>query len=196
MILVELSFRNESVYMMKKDITGLTNEEWFLKNILEADYFPEEENNNKLEINEDKYTALSIIDSMRYNRLIVYPRVSMDYLLLLAEKWCIPENIIDMIKVRMEHNINVNNLDYAIHENPIFNEIDNLVFKCENCCTGFKMAENKNDSCITHRTFHPGIETFMCCGGKYGSMPCTLGFHILDNYDMTKYLALKKFNNK
>ena len=112
MNLVELSFRNESVYMTKNDITGLTNEEWFLKNILEADYFPEEENNNKLEINEDKYTALSIIDSMRYNRLIVYPRVSMDYLLLLAEKLCIPENIIDMIKVRMEHNINVRNFKY------------------------------------------------------------------------------------
>ena len=47
----------------------------------------------------------------------------MDYLLLLAEKWCIPENIIDMIKIRMEHNINVNNLDYAIHENPIFDEV-------------------------------------------------------------------------
>lgn len=195
MNLIELSFRNESVFMTKNDITGLTNEEWFLNTILEENYFPEEEN-NKLEINEDKYTALSIIDSMRYNRLIVYPRVSMDYLLLLAEKWCIPENIIDMIKIRIENNIHVNNLDYAIHETPIFDEIDNLIFKCENCSAGFKMAENKNKSCVFHRNFHPAIEKFMCCGGNAGSAPCITGYHILSNFNQTKYLELKKNINK
>ena len=86
---------------------------------------------------------MSLLESMRYNRLIVYPRVSMDYLLLLAEKWCIPEEIIVIIKNRIENNINVNNLDYAIHEKPLYNEADNIVFKCSNCNSGFKMRENK-----------------------------------------------------
>ena len=102
--LIELSFRNEKVYMTKNDITGIVKEEWFMKTILEANYFSDQES-NKLEINEDKNTALSLIESMRYNRLIVYPKVSMDYLLLLSEKWCIPENIIDMIKERIDRNI-------------------------------------------------------------------------------------------
>ena len=190
MNILELSFRNESVFMTKGDIIGISNDEWFLKNILEVDYFPEEEN-NKLEINEDKNTAMSLIESMRYNRLIVYPRVSMDYLLLLGEKWCIPENILEMIKERMNHNINVNNLDYAIHENPVSNEIDNMVFKCYCCGVGFKMKENKRDSCVTHGIFHPGIETFICCGGKHGAGPCRTGYHVLSDCDNTKYLNQK-----
>ena len=192
--LIELSFRNEKVYMTKNDITGIVKEDWFMKTILEANYFSDQES-NKLEINEDKNTALSLIESMRYNRLIVYPRVSMDYLLLLGEKWCIPENIIGMIKERIDRNINVNNLDYQIHEEPNLCEADNIVFKCYNCGSGFKMAENKNDSCICHKTFHPGIETFMCCGGKAGSIACTLGYHVLGSSDLNKYFEMKKKTN-
>ena len=188
--LIELSFRNEKVYMTKNDITGLVKEDWFLKNILEENYFSDQEN-NKLEINEDKNTSMSLIESMRFNRLIVYPRVSLDYLLLLAEKWCIPENIIDMIKERIEKNINVNNLDYKLHEEPIVSKVDNIIFKCINCGVGFKMSENKNDSCICHRTFHPGIETFLCCGGKAGSLPCTLGYHVLSDHYQEMYLEMK-----
>lgn len=56
--LIQLSFRNEKVFMTKKDITGIIDEEWFLKTILEAEYFVDNENNkNKIEINEDKNTA-------------------------------------------------------------------------------------------------------------------------------------------
>ena len=192
MTLIELSFRNESVFMTKNDITGLTNEEWFLKTILEATYLSEEDNNNKIEINEDKNTAMSLIDSMRYNRLIVYPRVSMDYLLLLAEKWCIPENIIDMIHTRIDQNINVNNLDQAIHETPLFDEVDNLIFKCGTCSIGFKMSENKKDSCISHGIFNLNFKLFTCCGGGPGSKPCLKGYHCLNDFTLTKYLGLKK----
>lgn len=189
--LIELSFRNEKVYMTKNDITGLVKEEWFLKTILEANYFSDTDN-NKIEINEDKYTALSLIDSMRYNKLIVYPKVSMDYLLLLGEKWCIPENILDMINERINNNINVNNIEYQIHETPNVSIADNIVFTCNNCGSGFKMSENKKDSCISHGNFHPGIETFVCCGGKAGSLPCMLGYHILNSSDLNRYLNLKE----
>lgn len=192
--LIELSFRNEKVFMTKNDITGLIKEDWFLKTILETNCFLDniDEEVDNIEINEDKNTAMSLIESMRYNRLIVYPRVSMDYLLLLAEKWCIPENIIDMIKERIEKNINVNNLDYQIHEKPTFCGVDNIVFKCYNCSSGFKMKENKIDSCVSHGNFHPGIETFMCCGGKVGSLPCTLGYHVLNVSDQNRYLKMNK----
>ena len=56
--LVQFSFLNKIVFMIKKDITGIIDEEWFLKTILEAEYFVDNENNkNKIEINEDKNTA-------------------------------------------------------------------------------------------------------------------------------------------
>jgi hypothetical protein len=46
MELVELSFRNEKVYMTKNDITGIIKEDWFLKNILEANYFSNRDDGN------------------------------------------------------------------------------------------------------------------------------------------------------
>ena len=188
---IELSFRNERVFMLKNDIVGLTNRDWFLKNVVETDYIDDDNEDNKITINEDKNTAMSLLESMRYNRLIVYPRVSMDYLLLLAEKWCIPEEIVVMIKNRIENNINVNNLDYAIHEEPLYDEADNMVFKCCNCNSGFKMRENKKDSCICHRYFNSSIDKFSCCGEKAGSLPCTIEYHTLTPSDMKIYLNIK-----
>lgn len=192
MELVELSFRNEKVYMTKNDITGIIKEDWFLKNILEANYFSNrDEGNLNLEINEDKNTAMSLIESMRYNKLIVYPKVSMDYLLLLAEKWCIPETIIEMIKYRINNNINVNIDENLINQNNTLNKADFIIFKCENCYAGFKMAENKKDSCIYHSNFHPGIHKFMCCGQREGSLPCTMGYHNMSYKDKEIYLKIK-----
>ena len=48
---IELSFRNEKVFMLKDDIVGLTNKDWFLKNVVETDYINED---NKITVNEDK----------------------------------------------------------------------------------------------------------------------------------------------
>ena len=194
MSIIELSFRNESIFMTKGDITGFTKEEWFLKTIMESDCFLEE--TNKLEINEDKNTAMSLIETLRYNRLIIYPRVSMDYLLLLAEKWCIPDNIIEMIKERMEQNINVNNIDKTIHETPIFDPIDNIIFRCYVCNTGFKMIENTKQSCTIHGGFSHAHSTFECCGGRAGSTPCKIGYHVLNYSDREIYFKHKKLSIK
>lgn len=196
---IELSFRNESVFMVKRDITGLVNEEWFLKTILETNYSTVNTNNTKennadvkevitkIVINEDKNTSMSLIDSMRYNRLIVYPNVSMDYLLLLSEKWCIPENIIEMIRERMVNNINVNNLNNFNYDNPVISLRDNMIFKCIGCNAGFKMADNKMDSCLRHLSFNLHSNKFICCGGEYGSTPCILGYHVLSTCDRVIY---------
>lgn len=41
---------------------------------------------------------MSIIETMRYSRLIVLKDVPIEYMLSLAEKWCIPEMFIEFIK--------------------------------------------------------------------------------------------------
>jgi hypothetical protein len=132
---------------------------------------------------------------MRYNRLIVYPGVSMDYLLLLGEKWCIPDSILEMIKERIENNINVNKISNTnvnnINEITKISHKDNIIFKCNNCKAGFKMSENTQGACLSHTFFNTNVNRFICCGGEPNSLPCILGYHVLSEEDLQIYLNLK-----
>lgn len=183
MEILELCFRNQSVFMTKDDITGLTDEDWFLKVILNWN------EGIKIDINEDKDTAMSLIESLRYNKLIVYPDVSLDYLNALADKWCMPKNIKELINERMEKNINLNT--------PKNKEVllcDNIVFTCNNCGVGFKQCENTNKSCVCHpKPFDVNvvISTFRCCGGLQDSHPCRNGYHVITSGDRERYLKLR-----
>jgi hypothetical protein len=186
MDIIELIFRNESVFMVKNDITGIIDRDWFLTVILNWN-----DESKKIYINDDKNTAMSIIETLRFNKLIVYPNVSLDYMHALADKWCLPENIIKVINDRIVKTNHQTKIEFDI--------IDNMVFKCLNCETGFKMSENFSDSCICHpcRFDVNRIQsTFRCCGGDKNSKPCTKGYHVLCNSDRVTYLELKKKESK
>ena len=172
---IEMCFRGESVFMTRGDITGLVDEEWFLSVIVGDDYWKEDL--NKLEINEDKNTVMSIIETMRHNTLIVLKDVSIDYMLSLAEKWCIPEMFIEFIK---------NEKTKPKKNNPM----DHIVFLCSICKTGFKMSENKPDSCKTHSTFISNGQ-FMCCGRNREDEPCRIGYHLMMSDDKRRYYGYK-----
>ena len=107
---VLLVFRGDSVMFKKSEIINLIREEWFLANVLEMQ-FVDQKIPDKLEICEDKNTSMSLIETMRYNKLVVYTNVSLDYLLALADKWCVPEYVINMITDRIIHNVNVNRME-------------------------------------------------------------------------------------
>lgn len=169
---IELCFREESVFMTRGDITGLVDEEWFLSIIVGDDYWKEDL--NKLRINEDKNTVMSIIETMRYSTLIVLKDVSIDYMIALAEKWCIPEMFIEFMKTEKETPEKDNN------------PLDDVIFICEICRTGFKMSENKSDSCKSHQTFVSNGR-YMCCGRTKDEAPCRIGYHILCMRDKQKY---------
>lgn len=182
MEIFELIFRNESVFIEKTDITGCIDTDWFLSIILNW-----KDETNKIYINEDKDTAMSIIETLRFNKLIVYPNVSLDYMHALADKWCLPENITKMIKDRIVKTKHQTKTDFDI--------IDEMVFKCLNCEAGFKMSENLSDSCICHPfrfDVNQVLSTFRCCGGDQNSKPCTKGYHVLCASDRERYLTLKK----
>lgn len=137
--LVKLVCRNEPVYLHKNDIVHPEHKDWFLKIL-----FTEFDDDNIVELNEDKNTVMSIIDSLRYNKLIIYPNVSLDYLYNLADKWCVPEFIISQIEFRIKLNIqNDNSKNSIVDKNYI-------PFRCNTCGKGFIMAENKFDSCKTN----------------------------------------------
>ena len=168
---IELSFRGEGVFMTRGDITGLVNEDWFLSIIVGNDFWKED--TNKIEINEDKNTVMSIIETMRHNSLIVLKDVSLDYMLALAEKWCIPEIFIGYIK-------------NEIAKPKKFNPQDNVVFLCTQCKIGFKMSENKADSCKSHATYISN-GSYICCGRPSDGPPCRIGYHVLCNDDKKMY---------
>lgn len=185
MEIIELSFRKESVFLLKSEIINLTNEKWFLSTLLDMD-FSDDPLSNKIELCEDKNTAMSLIESLRYNRLIVLDGVSLEYLLALSEKWCLPEFLIENIKDKIQSNNNNKQKN---------NMIDNIVFQCYICNIGFKMSENTKESCKTHtKMYSLSAEKYPCCGNLKNSPPCGIGYHTLSDLNLTEYLRLKKDN--
>jgi len=116
---IELCFRGESIFMTRGDITGLVNEDWFLSILVGSDYWKEDL--HRIEINEEKNTVMSIIETMRHNTLIVLKDVSLDYMLVLSEKWCIPQMFIEYIK------------NEKISQKKNNNQIDDIIFLCAVC---------------------------------------------------------------
>lgn len=168
---IELCFRGESIFMTRGDITGLVDEKWFLSIIVGDDYW--KENVSRLEINEDKNTVMSIIETMRYNTLIVLKDVSIDYMLSLADKWCIPEMFIELMEKEKTK--------------PKKKYIDDVIFMCSICKTGFKMSENKANSCKSHPAIFVSDGRFMCCGRTSEEEHCRIGYHVLSDSDKIKY---------
>ena len=149
---IELCFREESVFMTRGDISGLVDEEWFLSVIVGDDYWKEDI--NRLEMNEDKNTVMSIIETMRYSTLIVLKDVSIDYMIALAEKWCIPEMFIELMKTEKETPEKENN------------PLDDVIFICDICKTSFKMSENKSDSCKVTKHLYQMDDIFVVAERK------------------------------
>ena len=199
--IVELSFRGESVFTTIDTIVRSYQQDWFLETVLTHPMIKPDNpiKPNKIEIPEDKNTAMSIIETLRYNRLIVLPGVSLDYMYALADKWCLPEDIVNLIRERIDKNIHVNKIKLGVYdEEPDFDLIDYIPLKCESCKVGFKMSENKPDSCNCHPGhFIVSDGVYSCCGLPAGSEPCSKGYHNLTAYDLRHfYIKYKKSINE
>lgn len=171
MDIIELCFRGETVFMTRGDITGLVKEDWFLS-ILSGNEYWNDPLLKRIEVNEDKKTAMSIIETMRHNDLIVLNDVSINYMLKLGEKWCIPECFLELIREEKNKPKEKNSA------------LDNMVFSCINCQSGFKLYENTRSSCKTHRySFNSQFGGFSCCGSTDKNDHCIIGYHVLSTSD-------------
>lgn len=181
---IELSFRNESVFMSINNILSITNKKWFLLDIINAHI--NHYDSNKININEDKNLALSLIETMRYNKLILLnDNININLLLLLAKKWRVPDKIINII----ENNLSEKAKKIIINH-PILNY---LIFQCINCKMGFKLHENTNNSCVCHpKCLNHISHKFNCCGKYSGSDPCSRGYHCLSKVDEEKVIKFLK----
>lgn len=154
----------------------------------------------KFTINEDKNLVLSVINSLRFNKLILYDDVCIDYMLEICKMWCMPESLLDQINEKIEEN-KMDKLNITRDENT---------YKCELCGCGFKKYENTSTSCKTHdNRVHLGytcismVFRWKCCGqkvlsindeddddandgngdgngnGKYKTNYCKIGYHVV-----------------
>ena len=165
---------NRSIIIPKDELIRICDEEWFLKTMIQADYLRKED--EVYNIWEDYDVVMSILESLRYNSLIVLKNVSLDYLLKLAEKWCVPEWLIQLIKERIESEkqCKLVNKPFALK----FLE-ENVLFTCKICGTGFKLCENTKTSCKSHKSSFSSIsQKFDCCGKDENGSCCVEGYHV------------------
>ena len=157
--------------MSKKDFTIIFNlrgkiiklkpedipqENWYIYNLVNDTI----DDGKDIYINEDYNSFMSLFESIRYNNLVLFNGVSLEHLLLLGQKWCVPEWLLDDIKSRITLN----------------SEQSEKILRCINCKEGYKQSENLSHSC----TFHPGDyctihNKFKCCGTN--TPYCRISYH-------------------
>ena len=167
--IINIKLREEYVQIQRKELEELGNCDWFLKNLIKYPSSKKE----IYEIWEDKKTVMSIFDSLRFNSLIIYPNVSIDYMLLLCDKWTVPEALIEKLNEKQLEQIE------TTKKNKI-NIWDLIHLRCVNCKIGFNVMENKSDSCKFHsETFTHQFNTWTCCNTN--NEYCKVGYHTASN---------------
>ena len=184
--ILNIKCRDKSFIITKKELLSFCDESWFLSILVNTPFI--EDDTNEYEVWEDYNTILSIIETLRYQKLIVLENVNLDYYLGLCDKWCLPTWIIDEIQNKKKNN---NNND--LHT-KIMNYIENnYIFKCDNCTIGFKISENTNTSCQKHRYSFDGIQRkFLCCNTSDVNNFCIKGYHISNISISIVYDEVKK----
>ena len=167
--MIILKFRNGSLNLPKKVFESIYNFEWYLSKLINYDY----DNDNEIEIWEDKEAVLSILDSIKFNTLIIYNNVNIDYLLQLCNYWCVPEWLINDI------NIKKNVLKLEEYQRKINLTFDNKSKICKLCNCGFKEGENTSNSCKRHKNgFNNSTNKYYCCQQISFDDYCCIGYHV------------------
>lgn len=169
---IKIQCRDKSFHIPKNELLSFCEEDWFLSIMIGAEYL--ENDNNTYEIWEDYKSVISIIETLRYQKLIILEGVNIDYFKSLSEKWCLPDWVLKDID------------NEKIFRNKIFTKNDkleyiknNYIFSCSNCKIGFKMTENTNKSCKRHLYGRDNIQQlFTCCGQAEPLSHCIEGYHI------------------
>ena len=139
---------------------------------------------NTVHLFEDKSSVLSIIHSLKANRLIVMDGTTLEVLYKLADKW----DVEDWLCLSIEKEIKER--DKKKSEGAILNSFK---FQCKNCKAGFNIFDNQSDSCKSHQCmFDAQGGVYHCCGGDRDSTCCVIGYHTPNVESVVCYNDLKK----
>jgi len=192
-MIIHLILRDGNLILPKREFDSFFDFDWFLNILVKfPNHSNEPEDTVEYTVWEEKNAVLSILDSLRYNKLIVY-KTNLDYLEALADKWCVPEWLINEIKSRNKSKfVNINNLDSESsleQVNQEINKISSQIKKCSLCKTGFNLFDNTSTSCKRHVGCLTNINNnyiYLCCGYTPNNSAeddprkngCRIGFHI------------------
>ena len=150
MELITFYCRGEPLTLSKHEIESLSDSEWFISLLIKYN-----DNDEKTELCEDINIVRSIIETLRYKKIVMYKNISFSHMKLLCDKWCVPDWIIKDIEIIEKKQIEIIDTTYK-------DDIDEFVYQCLVCRGGFKKSSNLPDSCQFHRLGRMDGE-FNCC---------------------------------
>ena len=162
--MLTIVFMNGDKIIVNKEDYFWKKHDNFLSNII-SDYPSTDE---IIYLFEDNLSVLSIIQSLKSNKLLLMKDTTLEVMLELADKWCIESWLIDSIKLQMK----VETPSY------IDNVINNFKFTCSLCGEGYDIYENNFNSCKSHRQpFCTETNSYRCCGATRKEDFCRTCYH-------------------
>lgn len=191
MNLLKIYCRGEPIIITKEDIE--IEEDWFLPLLLKYEINNEKENGiTEVHIGEERNLILSVIETIRYNKLIKFDNIPLDLMHALCEKWCCPEHILNLILEEKE------NSKLEKEKSLPIVDINDYFLECSICEVGFKIRENTAESCKTHSKAYSSITSnHPCCGNNpsEGLNFCRIGYHVPTSKSIANYNLYKKHLN-
>ena len=150
---IQFNFRGDYFWVSKEQMIKF--DDFFLKHLTNDTI---EDGLEVIDIDEDLDYAKTILNSMEQKKLVIDQNVSIYGIEYLADKWCCPEWLIKDIKSITYKNMFIENLKETLMD----------TFQCKLCSIGFKLSENKIDSCVYHSGYEsPHTLTWTCCGKTF-----------------------------
>jgi len=176
---IKLVFLDDShIYLPTQYLLDLTDEPWFLKNLIEdipRDTTCNTKGNNidELHIWESKPNVISIIETLKSSKLCIREDVSLEYFKFLADKWCLPLWVNKDIE-KLQH--------YKLTHTQKTKQhyfMQNITMQCTNCNGGYKIDNNTRTSCHCHpgHMIPNNDDKWSCCGQETLSEKCFTGYH-------------------
>ena len=178
------------------EIDLIFNEIAFLSGLLSSHNITKESSNkessnNEIYINEQSDLFLSIIDSIRHHKLIIYPTVDNELFYNICDKWCAPDWLIESSKGKVKKKLG------KLIQQYIKNElVEHEINICKNCSIGYRQEENTNTSCKFHLSiFNNESQHWICCGASplisnsNGCNPCITGYHVPETTNNYKHIT-------
>lgn len=188
---INFNLSGEIIKIPRTELEMMLTENWYLPNLINSiGDEPGDTENEAYILYEDPLVFKDLIDSLRYQTLIITDENKLVYYIKLCEKWCVPEWLLEKLKSKL-------------NRKEIMEEFIKNIFKvkkCINCHSTFVDTENNKDSCH----FHPGKLnlglTYECCALKMANggpnIYCRKGYHIsnrkLDLEILNKFMEISK----
>ena len=153
MELITFYCRGDPLTLTKTEIESLSDSDWFISLLIKYN-----DEGEKTELSEDIDIVKSIIETLRYKKIVLYNTISLTHMKMLCDKWCVPSWVMD-----------------EIGKPPITYNTDEPILQCRICRGGFKKSENTHNSCKTHKSICGSDGVFFCCNTQ---SPCVVGYHI------------------